>query len=148
MQLVEKVRNKCLKYLVATEELDKKLIIINVQLLGEVIELYCCVVNDSSVECRPRALLYQSQIYMCGRQHRAWQMTITEPIFGTTIAKHSDDEQLLSVRIPSHVSLSIKSELISVKYFIHVTLDIPHAFDIHVNLPFVVTTQSAIDSQK
>ena len=74
-------------------------------------------------------------------------MALKEPVVGARVESQSNSEQTLSIDLPEEVSLSIKTELIAVKYFIHVTLDIPHAFDIHVNLPFVVTTQLAIDRQ-
>lgn len=52
------------------------------------------------------------------------------------------------IPIPKDIPLTIKSELISVKYLIHVTLDIPHATDVHVNLPIAVTTQSVLESNQ
>ena len=107
---------------------------------GESIELIIDIQNESSVEATPRATLYQTQVYMCGQRHRASNVALTSPVVG----KHSNNEQIIGIPIPKDVSLSIKSDLISIKYFIHVTLDIPHAFDIHANLPFVVTNRSAL----
>ncbi|KAH9399053.1 hypothetical protein TYRP_018440 [Tyrophagus putrescentiae] len=38
----------------------------------------------------------------------------------------------------------MKSNIITVKYFVHVTLDIPQNKDLHINLQFVVTNKAAI----
>ena len=111
---------------------------------GETIGLVCQVTNESSVSATPRALLLQIQIYMCGETHRGFQSILTEPVVGKPVASESTETQVLSIAIPSDVILSVKTDTISLKYTVHVTLDIPHAFDIHVNLPFVVTTDAAL----
>ena len=108
--------------------------------------MQCDVFNESSVECTPRATLYQTQVYMRGDVQKASQLAISEAVVGEKAEKHKNVGQILAIPIPQDIFLSIKSEIIAVKYFIHVTLDIPHAFDIHLNLPFVVTTESALNS--
>jgi len=69
-------------------------------------------------------------------------------VLGAEIAPHSQVEEVLSVTIPTDESLSIKSSVITVKYFVHVTLDIPHSFDLHINLPVVLTSQKVLDAAK
>ena len=112
---------------------------------GDHIVVHCNVFNDSSVECKPRATLFQNQIYLFADTHKAYQVPITEPVVGESVAKEDRSLQTLPIPIPNDTPLSIKTELIVVKYFIHVTLDIPHAFDLHVNLPILVATQSALN---
>jgi hypothetical protein len=69
-----------------------------------------------------------------------------EPVVGAEIAPHSAVEEVLNVLIPTDESLSIKSSVITVKYFVHVTLDIPHSFDLHINLPVVLTSAKVIET--
>ena len=114
---------------------------------GENIKIKCTVYNNSSVETKPRATLYQTRVFKCGERHKASQVPLSDTVIGDRIDSQSNSEQTLDIVLPEEASLSIKSDAIVVKYFIHVTLDIPHAFDIHVNLPFVVTTYPAIDWQ-
>lgn len=71
-----------------------------------------------------------------------------DPIVGKEIAGHSEATEILSVRIPSDESLTIKSAVITVKYYVHVTLDIPHSLDLHLNLPIVVTSTKLIDEMR
>lgn len=102
------------------------------------------VANESSVEATPRATLYQTIVYLFGERHKASQTAITEAIVGQKVDKHSNGKEVLAITIPHDIPLTIKTELISIKYHIHVTLDIPHAFDIHANVPIVVTTRQAL----
>ena len=111
---------------------------------GETIEIQCDVFNDSSTETTPRATLYQTQVYLFGERHKAFQIPFSDPVVGQPVPKNTNAMEFMKITLPKPTSLSIKSELISVKYLIHVTLDIPHAFDIHVNLPFVVTTKALV----
>ena len=115
--------------------------------LGEIAELILDIANQSSVEATPRATLYQTQIYMCGQRHRALHLAVGEAVVGKKVAEEAKEEQILEIPIPKDASLTIKTDIIAVKYFIHVTLDIPHAFDIHTNLPLVVTTRAALSEQ-
>ena len=104
------------------------------------------MINESSVEATPRATLYQTKVYLFGELHKADTIAVTDSVVGKKVDKHSNGSEILNIAIPEDIPLSIKSELIAVKYSIHVTLDIPHAFDIHVNLPLIVTTLAALDS--
>ncbi|CAG2163301.1 unnamed protein product [Oppiella nova] len=131
----------------------------------------CYVANKSTVEVTPRATLYQIRVYQCGECHKAVDRVLTEHIIGNKMASNANNTDIIHVPIPKtaslsiksdmasnanntdiiHVpipktaSLSIKSDVISVKYVVHVTLDIPHAVDLHISLPIIVTTQSALD---
>ena len=102
------------------------------------------MINESSVEATPRATLYQTKVYLFGERHKAYQKAIAEPVMGQKVDKHSNGNEVLAIAIPEDIPLSIKSELIAVKYSIHVTLDIPHSCDLHVNLPIIVSTRSAV----
>lgn len=113
---------------------------------GETVTVHVHVDNKTNTKVTPRISLHQVQIYMCGTGHKTHEKVLTEePIKGTEIAAHTQVEELLTMELPEKESLSIKSSLITVKYFIRVTLDIPHAFDLHVNLPIVLTTEAVIE---
>jgi len=112
---------------------------------GETITVHIAVDNKTNTKVTPRISLHQVQIFMCDSRHKTIETTMTEaPIIGAEVAAHSYEDELLDVTIPSAESLTIKSSVITVKYFVHVTLDVPHAFDLHVNLPVVVTSRKVI----
>ena len=114
---------------------------------GELLELHTTIDNQSTVEAAPRASLYQTQIYMCGERHKAVEIPITNSIIGKKVAKKENFTETIFIPTPKELPLTIKSALISVKYFVHVTLDIPHSFDIHVNVPIVMTNEPVIISR-
>ena len=114
--------------------------------LGELIELHVSVDNGANVTVKPRAILYQTQIYMCGERHKAQEVAITDEVHGKQVLASAQFTETLFLPIPENISLTIKSPIISIKYFVHVTLDIPHALDIHVNVPLVVATKTAIQN--
>ncbi|CAG2169372.1 unnamed protein product [Oppiella nova] len=97
------------------------------------------------VAVTPRATLYQTRVYQSGECHKAVDRVLTEHIIGKKMASNANNTDIIHIPIPKSASLSIKSDVISVKYVVHVTLDIPHAVDLHINLPIIVTTQSALD---
>ena len=114
---------------------------------GESINVHLAVNNKTNAKLMPRVSLHQIQIYMCGARHKTIETTMSnEPICGTEIAPHTEVNELLTVPIPVDESLTIKSSVITVKYFVHVTLDIPHSFDLHINLPVVLTSKKLIDA--
>lgn len=103
--------------------------------------------NNSSANVKPRVTFYQTQIYMTGERHKTVENSLTEAVDGDEVPAHSlvEDGSIL-VKIPVNIPLSIKSDLITLKYFVHVTLDIPLATDIHVNLPVIVTSRAALEN--
>jgi len=112
---------------------------------GEQIPIHLIVNNPTNTVVVPRVSLHQLQIYMCGAGHKTIEVPLTEePLLGVDIEPHTRDEQLLELHIPAAESFSIKSRLITVKYFVQVTLDIPHSFDLHVNLPVVFTSRKVV----
>jgi len=116
---------------------------------GETISVHVSVNNGTTARLIPRVSLHQVQIYMCGHRHKTIESVMSqEPITGAEIEPHNQSEERLKVAIPTNEALSIKSSVITVKYFVHVTLDIPHSFDLHVNLPVVLTAKAVIDKQQ
>ena len=107
-------------------------------------ELHVTVDNESTVEVTPRASLHQTQVYMCGEQHKGIETTLSQLIVGKTVHKKTNFSETLFIPLPEDLSLSIKSGIIIIKSFIHVTLDIPHGNDLHVNVPIVVVNKSAL----
>jgi len=120
----------------------------NIKFLGELIEIHCTVENMSSASVTPRATLYQTQIFMSGERHKTISTSLTEPVIGGEVEAEVNNTETLFVLLPEDVSFSIKSSIITVKYFVHVTLDIPHRIDLHINLPIVVTNKHALDAAK
>ncbi|CAG2163523.1 unnamed protein product [Oppiella nova] len=113
-------------------------------LAGESIEIHCSVDNSSTVSVTPRASLYQIQIFMSGDKHKTIETLLCEPILGSIISAGHKEEEVLRLTIPDNSVLSMKSSIITVKYFIHVTLDIPYTIDLHLNLPIVITNKYAL----
>ena len=115
--------------------------------LGEEIRVNLLIDNSSTANVKPRVTFYQTQIYMTGERHKTVENSLTEAVEGEEVSAHTIVEDgMLSVPIPVNIPLSIKSELITLKYFVHVTLDIPFATDIHVNLPVIVTSRAALEN--
>jgi hypothetical protein len=115
------------------------------QILGETIEVHCTVENMCSAGVIPRASLYQTQIFMSGERHKTVENSLTDAVIGTVVEAGATASETIFVSTPRDISLSIKSSIITIKYFIHVTLDIPHSIDLHINLPVVITNECALD---
>ena len=76
---------------------------------------------------------------MSGERHKTVESIITDYALGEEVMYEMNAVSLVRLTIPDNIPLSIKCPNITVKYFIHVTLNIPHAVDLHLNLPIVVT---------
>lgn len=115
---------------------------------GESITVHVVVDNQTNTGVTPRIALNQVQIYQCGIKLKVQDNSVdnANPVIGTAVGPGTQTEELLSVTISPNEALSIKSQLITVKYFVHVTLDIPHSVDLHLKLPVVVTSQLIIDN--
>ena len=113
---------------------------------SETITVHVNVDNKLNVKVTPRVSLHQVQIFSCGQRHKSIENRFpAETIKGADIEPHTKSEQLLDLQVPEEENLSIKSPIISVKYFIEVTLDIPHSLDLHVNLSVVITSKRVIE---
>ncbi|KAH9421536.1 arrestin domain-containing protein 3-like isoform X1 [Dermatophagoides pteronyssinus] len=114
---------------------------------GEELIVDYVIDNCSTATVKPRVTFFQTQIYMTGERHKTVESSLTEAIEGDEIGSHTMiDDGNLTVTIPVDIPLSIKSEYITLKYFLHLTLDIPLAIDIHINLPVVITTRSSLEN--
>ena len=113
---------------------------------GETITVHVAVDNKTTVKVTPRVSLHQVNIYMCGSRHKTIESVMSdEPIVGKEVQPHTEVEKLIEVKIPLEDLLSIQSSVIKVKYYVHVTLAIPHSFDLHLNIQVVVTSRKIID---
>ena len=81
---------------------------------------------------------------MSGERHKAREVVITEAIVGKTVYRNSNFTETLFIPLPEGLCPSIKSDTISIKYFIHVTLEIPLALDLHLNVPIVIVNKFAL----
>lgn len=115
-------------------------------LLGEIIKLKTIIKNTTTLKVQPRATLYQTQIFMSGDRHRTLELVLGEPQYGSEIDPCEVLESTIDLPIPQRAQLTMKSTIITIKYFVHVTLDIPHNIDIHINLPIVVTNKRAMQN--
>jgi len=116
---------------------------------GETITVHVHIDNKTNAKVKPRMSLHQVQIYMCGMRHKTLESSNPDGVVeGTEIAAHSQGDEVLDVTIPPNEALSIKSSVITVKYFIRVDLDIPHSFDLHLNLPIVLTSKRTIEQHR
>lgn len=114
---------------------------------GETITVHVSVKNGTkSAVVTPRVTLHQVQIFMCGSRHKTIETTIGEATLGTAVQPGGDVEELLSLVVPADESLTIKSSVISVKYFVHCTLDIPLSIDLHTNLSVIITSRDVIEA--
>ena len=96
----------------------------------------------------PRVSLHQLQIKQCNILHRSVDNALTENVLiGTEVDPQTKGEQIVKVQIPPEIPLTIKSTILSIKYFIHVTLAIVHSFDLHVNVPIILTSKEAINEE-
>lgn len=113
---------------------------------GESISVHVSVNNKTGVAVKPRISLHQVQIFMCDSRHKTVETTFPEddPVLGTEVEPHSEAVEVLHLKVPADESLTIKSSVITVKYFVHVTLDIPHSLDLHINLPVVLTSAAVL----
>ncbi|CAG2166462.1 unnamed protein product [Oppiella nova] len=111
---------------------------------GDTIAVHCTVENHSTLDATPRVTLFETQVYMCGERHKSLQAAIAGPVMGNKVSQETCDTQCVFVTIPTTASLSIRSWIVSVKYMIHVTLDIPYAHDLHINLPVVVVNKETL----
>ncbi|KAJ6223306.1 hypothetical protein RDWZM_001851 [Blomia tropicalis] len=137
---------KFVKEIIVESPIDDNLMITVGFAPGESIAVHIWVENHTSAKLVPRISLHQTQIYMCGARHKTIETTLNnDPTVGTEINPNSDADEILHVHVPSDESLTIKSSVITVKYFVHVTLDIPHSFDLHINLPVVITSARVVE---
>jgi len=115
---------------------------------GQSIQVTLDVTNNSSARLTPRLSLNQTQVYKHGNSHRSVETSFNdEPIVGAIVEPVSEVEEMIQIKVPDDQSLTITSaESISVEYYIHITLEIPHAFNLHLNLPLVITSKEMLES--
>lgn len=111
---------------------------------GEVIPVEVLTVNDSNIAVQPRVSLYQTQSFACNEVIRTLETCLTsEPFTELPVPPNQSATQIIKVPLATNLVVSLRSGLISVDYACHLSLDIPHAMDLNIHLPFVVTTRRA-----
>ena len=113
---------------------------------GETIAVHISVDNGINVPVVPRVSLHQVQILMSAMRHKSLDKAISGkgPIVGKEILANDKTEQIVNVKIPEEMLLSVKNLFFTIKYMIRVTLDIPDSFGLQIFLPFIVTKQNVI----
>lgn len=71
-----------------------------------------------------------------------------EAVKGKPVVKGKPGLDQILLKIPDCAPLTIKNELMVVKYFVHITLDIPMELDLHINLPIIITTKRALEETR
>ena len=115
---------------------------------GETIPVYISVDNQTKAKVTPQILLRQVQIFMSAQAHKTVNNMVSgkEPIRGKDVEPNSKMDQTIELKIPECESLSIKSSIITVKYFVDVILTIPQSFDLKIELPVVLSKQSELSA--
>ena len=111
---------------------------------GENFEVICIIINNSSTCVRARASLHQIQQYMVEDKHKTVESVVSVDTFGDKVDSDERRMSAILMTVPEGIPLSLKSDNIDVKYLVHVTLDIPHAFNLHINLPIIITNIYAL----
>ena len=108
------------------------------------IKLKTNINNMTTLKVQPRATLYQTQIYSTNNGHRTMELPLGESHHGHEVDSNDVSQDMIEIPVPSTAPFTMKSTVVTVKYFVHVTLDIPHNIDLHMNLPVVVTNKCAL----
>jgi hypothetical protein len=114
---------------------------------GETIRLDVTVINESGSKLIPRATIYETRVFLAKNRHHSIEKHY-DAVQGEPVVKGRPGIQQLMLLLPEQCPLTIKNELMVVKYFVHVTLDIPLELDLHINLPIIVTTRRALDETR
>ena len=78
---------------------------------------------------------------MCPVRHALYN----EPVIGRPVEPGCQADIMLDVHIPDVDALTMKCKIISVKYFVHVTLDIENLPDLFIDIPIVLTSAKVIE---
>jgi len=116
----------------------------------ETVLVYVHIDNQTNTRVTPRVTLHQVQTYTCENHQKTVEKDLSkEPVFGAEIAANANTGEHIFVKLPIFGKLlSIRSNLISVKYFLRVTLDIPHSVDLIINLPIVLIPKKVLAAAK
>jgi len=117
---------------------------------GQTLAVQVSVDNQTNALMKPQLELHQIQIYNFeGIRLKIVETVLCEsPITGPKIPAHSKEQEILLLTIPTGESLSIRSDLITVKYFVNVILHtgLQKEFNLHINLPIVLTAKGILDA--
>lgn len=103
--------------------------------------------TDTAVQAQ--VSLYQIQIFECNQVHRILERCLTvEPIGGSLVDGGQSLTETIHLPLSANLVLSLQSQLITVKYYVLVALDIPSTKNnteemFQVKLPFVMSTKAA-----
>ena len=112
---------------------------------GEVITIELTTVNEATIAVQPRVMLFQTQMFTQNQMQRTLETSLSdEPYTVPVVPPQHSITQIIQVPLSPNLVVSLYSALITVKYFVHISIDIPqHIVELNMNLPFVVTTERA-----
>jgi hypothetical protein len=108
---------------------------------GDEVLINYSVANRSSDFVSPKATLYQMENYFApeGRLYIPFKVKVCEEE-GNDIAPFSVSSDKFALKIPFNLKVcSFESSLIKVDFKIHVTLGIRGSFDLHIDLPLLIS---------
>ncbi|XP_035761060.1 arrestin domain-containing protein 3-like [Neolamprologus brichardi] len=105
---------------------------------GETLSVVAKICNSSSKEMRPKFKLQQKIVYSCKKHTNPTFKTLCKMV-GDTISPNSEQTVSCKIKIPGDIAPTLHNcDIISVKYYVKVYLDISFAFDPEVTFPLVV----------
>ncbi len=111
-------------------------------LSGTTIPINCSIDNQSKKSMSLRATLKQEVDFYASGSHKKCCDKIVRAV-GNTIAPFSKTNEIIALLVPTTTPVVHNScPIINIKYTITVTLDIPGSFDLHCDLPVIITNQT------
>ncbi|KAJ6223307.1 hypothetical protein RDWZM_001852 [Blomia tropicalis] len=108
---------------------------------GETIKVQMDMINESNISIQPRISMYQTQAFTYNQVVRTMESSLIDPCMAEQLESGQNGTQTVTIPVPTTCSISLKSPLITVRYFVHISMDIPQSIDLTINLPFIVTTE-------
>ncbi|CAG2168966.1 unnamed protein product [Oppiella nova] len=121
---------------------------------GEFVVFHCNVINQSSTRVIPRVTLRQTQTYLMRKKNKTKIRQNThyeikcQRMEGLPTEAGSSSTQTFQVPIPIGIAISVNSPILEVSYDLHLTVDIPSAIDLHLDLPIMITTKNVVNQYK
>lgn len=115
---------------------------------GGTIPVKLNITNKSNLKMHAQVSLYQIQIFECNQVHRILETCLThDPVVSQLVDANQSISDTVTLPLSNKLVLSLKNPLITVKYYVYVTLDIPQMLDLHLKLPFIMTTKQACNTK-
>jgi len=109
---------------------------------GDTLRLLLNCDNESSIPVRPLITLYQSQAFNCEEYGRTWETVLNDTIEAEVVESEASCSQTIRIPLSQNSVLSLRSNMIAVSYFVHITIDeLPGTYDLSLSIPFQVLSK-------